>query len=376
MTVSLKGLTWDHPRGYAPLEAASTHYASLQDVHISWDKRSLKAFGDVPINTLAADYDLLVIDHPHMGIAAESGCLHPLDTLIDDGTLEQLARESVGPSHASYTYKGKQWALAVDAAVQVSCYRADLLTSPLPEDWQQVLELASSLHQDNLYLAIPLVPTDAMCSFLSLCASFGHPLSPTNFVSNAHAEAVLIFLKRLAECAHSNSLNWNPIHTYNAMSQGDEVAYCPLAFGYSNYARGSSDDAVLTFSNIPGVRGGLLGGAGIAVSRFSDHSQEAAEFAVWVSGNEVQAGVYVRAGGQPGNVMAWQDTDCNTLTNNFFKDTLATLEHAYMRPRDAGFVQFQEFMGERIHSFLRTEDNPKNCIQDLREAFEVRLEAS
>jgi multiple sugar transport system substrate-binding protein len=160
------------------------------------------------------------------------------------------------------------------------------------------------------------------------------------------------------------------------MTQGDEIAYCPLAFGYSNYARNSPDDAVLTFSGIPGVRGGLLGGAGVAISKFSEHSQKAAEFAVWVSSGEVQAGVYTHAGGQPGNLVAWQDDTCNALTNNFFRNTLATLEHAYMRPRDAGFVQFQEFMGERIHTFLRSEDNPKNCIQDLRDAFKVRLETN
>ncbi|MEM7737174.1 MAG: extracellular solute-binding protein [Deinococcota bacterium] len=376
MSLSLRGLTWDHPRGYAPLEAASTHYANSYDVQIHWDKRSLKAFGDVPINTLAADYDLMVIDHPHMGIATRSGCLHPLNELVDDVVVGQLAYESAGLSHQSYTYDDKQWALAVDAAVQASSYRADLLTYPLPEDWQQVLELASTLRKDNLYLAIPLVPTDTMCSFLSLCASFGYPLSKTDFVTNAQAEAVLIFLKRLAKRAHPNCLNWNPINTYDAMSQGDEIAYCPLAFGYSNYARGNSNGAVLTFSDIPGVRGGLLGGAGIAVSKFSEHSQEAAEFSVWVSGGEVQAGVYVEAGGQPGNVTAWQDDTCNALTNNFFKNTLATLEHAYMRPRDAGFVHFQKFMGNRIHTFLRSEDDPKNCIQDLREAFEVRLEPS
>ena len=39
-------------------------------VEITWEKRSLQAFADEPIDKLAERYDLLVIDHPWAGFAA------------------------------------------------------------------------------------------------------------------------------------------------------------------------------------------------------------------------------------------------------------------------------------------------------------------
>jgi len=78
--VKLRGMTWDHARGYDPMVATSDAYmATHPGVEISWEKRSLQAFADRPIADMAADYDLMVIDHPHVGEVAESGQLLALD---------------------------------------------------------------------------------------------------------------------------------------------------------------------------------------------------------------------------------------------------------------------------------------------------------
>jgi multiple sugar transport system substrate-binding protein len=135
----------DHPRGYQPLAASVGPYAAASDVQVSWDRRSLREFGDAPLDALAEEYDLLIVDHPHVGMAAESRCLLALDTCLDPGLLDALAQQSAGPSHASYTYAGHQWALAVDAAMQAGAYRPDLLDDPLPSTWEGVLALAERL---------------------------------------------------------------------------------------------------------------------------------------------------------------------------------------------------------------------------------------
>lgn len=85
----LKGMTWDHPRGYAPLERLSARYGERRGVDIAWDRRSLKDFGDSPVDVLARKYDLLVIDHPHVGISAEQGVLVPLDEWLDAAFLRK-----------------------------------------------------------------------------------------------------------------------------------------------------------------------------------------------------------------------------------------------------------------------------------------------
>jgi multiple sugar transport system substrate-binding protein len=74
--ITLRGITWNHPRGLDPLLAASDVYADLvTGVRVEWTTRSLSGFGEDPLIDLAASYDLLIIDHPFVGDAAASRCL-------------------------------------------------------------------------------------------------------------------------------------------------------------------------------------------------------------------------------------------------------------------------------------------------------------
>ncbi|MCG8385332.1 MAG: carbohydrate ABC transporter substrate-binding protein, partial [Cytophagales bacterium] len=68
--IELRGIAWDHPRGYEPLIALSEMYSEVHpEVRITWDVRSLKEFGDMPVEDLIGRYDLITIDHPYMGQA-------------------------------------------------------------------------------------------------------------------------------------------------------------------------------------------------------------------------------------------------------------------------------------------------------------------
>jgi multiple sugar transport system substrate-binding protein len=121
-------MTWKHDLGLAPMLATATEFREQHpEVLIEWEARSLYDFGEAPLAMLAEQYDLLVIDHPFTGQAAQEQCLLPLDEHVSDLQLHKLERESVGPSHRSYLFQGHQWALAIDAAAQVSGYRPDLL---------------------------------------------------------------------------------------------------------------------------------------------------------------------------------------------------------------------------------------------------------
>jgi multiple sugar transport system substrate-binding protein len=377
VTVRLHGITWDHPRGYQPLHASAEPYQQQTGVSVTWDKRSLKDFGDAPIDRLAEEYDLLIIDHPHVGLASASGCLLPLDDCLDAATLKTLAEQSAGPSHTSYFYHGRQWGLAIDAAMQASAYRADLLDEPLPDDWDAVISLGERLRSRGLYLVIPLCPTDAICSFLTLCANLGDPPGqmPGEMVSVETGQRALEILNALRDVAHPDSLDWNPIHTFDRMSSGDELAYCPLAFCYTNYARAGYKPHIVRFHNIPGVKGTILGGTGFAVSSRCRHPEAACAYGAWLCGAEVQRGLYLEEGGQPGNVIAWQDAAANRLTNNFFGATLATLEAAYVRPRHNGFVTFQERAGELINRHLRERSPVADCLASLRDLYAANYDA-
>ena len=76
----LRGITWNHTRGFVPKVATGQRFGELfPDTEIVWEKRSLQAFADFSIAALAQDYDLIILDHPSIGEAAEHGLVLPLD---------------------------------------------------------------------------------------------------------------------------------------------------------------------------------------------------------------------------------------------------------------------------------------------------------
>jgi multiple sugar transport system substrate-binding protein len=382
--VRLRGMAWDHVRGVAPMKAAAEEFWHARpEVSISWEARSLKDFEDYPIEPLAEAYDLVLMDHPFVGTGAEKGVLVLLDEWLPAEYMDDQKVNSVGPSYDSYTWGDHQWALAVDAAAQVSAYRQDLLEgvdAPVPEDWDAVLELIEAL-PDGMEVGMTLNPTHAYCCFLALCVNIGgHGFWGESGITPEVGRESLGFLRRLVPIVHSNSMEMSPIRLLNLMSSTDEVAYVPLTFGYSNYSREGFAPHPVRFTDIPRTTGepagGVLGGVGLAVSSFSEHRQEAVEFAAHAASREFQTGPYVESGGQPGYREAWTDPRANQLTNGFFEGTLRTLDHAYMRPRRPGYNSFQERAGETIHDHLRSGGNAQEVVRNLNRLYQESVKAS
>ncbi len=371
MTV-LRGITWDHPRGTGGLEAtASVYNQSHEETHVAWERRSLRDFGEQDLDDLAESYDLLIIDHPFVGLAAREGCLQPFDAVVPSEFLHLQHEQSVGPSHRSYEYAGHQWALAVDAAAQVSAFRPDLLDGP-PVDWDSVTELAL---RDGQRIAIPLTPTDAFASFMSLCANGGEPpfVHEDRIVSRDAGLHALSFLQRLGGLVNGVSFTLDPPGVLEMMSTTDEIAYAPLLFGYSNYSRPGFRPKPVRFADIPssgeGPTGSLLGGAGIAISSRCGDVRAAADYSMWVCQPEVQRGLYFESGGQPGNRVAWLDAGVNRKSGDFFTRTLATLTSAYLRPRYDGYVAVQSACGKIIREGLMSGGDLEKVYAELNSCY-------
>lgn len=377
--IELHGVSWNHPRGHDCMVATAEAYRAVApDVTIRWATRSLQDFADFPIQKLAETSDLLIIDHPFVGFAASDGCLLPLDDVVGPDVLADQAANSVGPSHRSYTYSGRQWALANDAAGHVSAFRPDLLDDlgGHPQSWDDVLRLAAARRNgDRARVGIPLIPVDALMTFLSICASFGAPpfADPERVVDRAAGRHALGVLRELAATAHPQSLDLNPPRMLDLAADTDEVAYVPALFGYSNYARPGFRRNLVRFGGVPlgaGTEpsGGVLGGAGIAVSSHSSHPEAAAAYAAFVVSPDVQRGIYFASGGQPGHRAAWTDPAVNAASSEFFADTLPALDRAYLRPRYDGFMAVQEEAGEAIHAWLRDGASKPDALLDRLDA--------
>ena len=366
----LKGMTWSHPRGYDPMVACSALWAEKTGVQIDWDKRSLQDFESFPVEELARAYDLIVIDHPHVGQITQEGCLAPLDLPGREAELAALAAGSVGASYPSYNWQGRQWAFPIDAATQVLAYRPDLIAAP-PATWAEVLELARAGR-----VLLPLRPPHSLMCFYTLAGNLGTPCRTEGELIGAEDGArVWEGLRELADLVPAACATQDPIAVFEQMAaERSPYAVAPLIYGYVNYAIAGFRPHLIRFADIAvagdtGPVGSALGGTGIAVSAFSKAREAATDFAFWVAGAEVQRGPFAAAGGQPGHAAAWEDDGVNTATAGFYRDTRATLEGAWVRPRHNGYMAFQEAASQRITAGLLAREAAGPVVTDLNTLF-------
>ena len=352
--ISLRGMTWDHTRGFDPMVVTSEVFCEerVPSLQIVWEKRSLQAFADRPIEDMANEFDLMVIDHPHVGDIASSGILLPFDGQGFDDRLETLAAQSVGVSHPSYNFDARQWALAIDAATPVSAYRADMIEFA-PKTWDEVVELAA-----DGQVIWPLIPINALMSYFNALSNCGYDFGdePIGVDLQVGAEA-LHLLKRVSDHIPQESFFLDPIGAYEWLSCRNSHSYCPYLYGYTNYSRQGYRPNLVSVANIPafgenGPVGSPIGGTGIAISARTKHKDLALEYAFWIASAECQSGLFFDAGGQPANKMAWTDDRRNAATSNFFKNTLETLEKSYLRPRHKGYMGFQDVAGDVVRDCL------------------------
>ncbi|MBN9021343.1 MAG: carbohydrate ABC transporter substrate-binding protein, partial [Rhizobiales bacterium] len=191
-------------------------------VEVVWDKRSLQDFESFPVDELARRYDLIVIDHPHVGVIVAGGSLAPLDGPGRAAELEALAAASVGPSFPSYTYAGHQWALPIDAAAQVQAFRPDLVADPA-RTWDAVMALAGEGK-----VLLPLRSPHSLMCFYTLAANLGSPCAtdgPGELIDVAAGTRVYAMIAALFARIDPAALAMDPIAVEERMAEaGSTIA--------------------------------------------------------------------------------------------------------------------------------------------------------
>lgn len=365
-------MTWRHPRGVDPMIATSEAWRLKTGIEINWEQRSLQDFESYPVEDLARDYDLIVIDHPHVGQIADENCILPLDQPERLADIADLAVNSVGLSFPSYHWRARQWALPIDAAAQVQAYRADALQGPVSH-WEEVMEMA----REGKVLVPMRAPHSLMC-FYTLAANLGSQCASepgSQIIEPEAGENVVNELAKLVVHIRPECWNMDPIAAleYLATGKGPEVL-TPFTYGYLSYAVDGLKPHRIAFSDIPvlghqGPVGSALGGTGIAVSAFSAHANEAIDYAFWVASEEVQKTIFAQAGGQPGHAAAWKDEAVNMPVHNFYRNTSATLEGAWVRPRHNGYMSFQAEGSSILATGLQSGYPAKRIIKELNAAY-------
>lgn len=361
--IHLRGMTWGHRRAIDPLvNTLPAFFSRHPEISIGWDARPLSGFEFTPIEALARTHDLIILDHPFMGSVAASGALVPLDGLV-------LAdADFIGPSLASYRMGGHLWAVPVDAATQVAVSRPDLLVSAraeAPRDWQGTLDLGARVAARGLRLAIGLRGVHALMTLFSLMAGAGRPweASPDGDIDrDAVLEAAGQINALLSYCP-PEALDWNSIELHDAMATRDDLVFCPAVYGYYTYAEADQRRPLSfhDFAGPAGRAGSTIGGTGLALSARCTEPDAALAYLRFAAELATQRGFALHHG-QPAHAAIWRDSAIDAGFGGAFGATAATFGPAWVRPRHAGYLGFQEVGGDLVEAHLRgTIDGPMLC---------------
>lgn len=374
----LKGITWNHTRGLLPMVATAQRFSELNpDIEISWEKRSLQEFADASIEDLAKRFDLLVIDHPWTGFGAANNTILPLSDYLSTEYIKDQETNTVGRSYGSYVFSDKLWALPIDAATPIAAARLDILEKQglkVPETYDDLLALSK-----KGLVAFAGIPVDSLMTFYSFCCSLGEApfQSQEKVISVTIGKKALQMHRELAQLIDPANFNRNPIQVYEAMINSDEIAYCPFAYGYSNYSRTGYGKNLLHFYDLVKLNDqpmiSSLGGTGLAVSAFSQHISEAIKYAEFTGSSPVQQNIFADNGGQPGHLQAWKNERINGITHDYFKNTLPALERAFLRPRYAGHMFFQDHAGDVVRDYLMNGGNEEDVLEKMNALYAKSL---
>jgi multiple sugar transport system substrate-binding protein len=363
ITGPLSILAWDHPRATAPLIACSEAWRQLTGEPLVITTRSLQSFGDdVP----AADgADLVLIDHPHVGRAAADGSIVALDGLLAADALEGLADDSAGPSHASYVYRERPWAVPVDASCQALALAADAVDAlPARPTWDDVVALSEDRRGR---VALPLSPAHAISALLSLIAARDGAVRGRRLTSLEVLEWATATLSALAAAGPDEAFEWEPPEALARLAAG-ELTCVPLVYAYVGY-----DVAWRPAPSFErhGRPGSILGGVGAAVLSGSADAGAAARLAAWLGSSPVQLEIVRVAGGQPATRSGWTAPGGDPL----FAEVLSTLEASRVRPSDPWWPAFQRAAGELLTRGLAERREPRRLAADLARAYHDHREA-
>jgi len=369
------GLTWDHPRGYDALAAAAAT-ARKSGLRIQWDRQPLEGFESAAIDRLAQEYDLLVIDHPHLGDALDKRCLQEISALFDPSRLAAWRDQSIGQSFSSYSYGAGQWALPLDAATQVAAWRPELSSDPAPSKWSDMLSYAQR-HPICLSLAGP----HAFLTLCSIATAFGAGMGDHQATLFMGGDMTAAWDMLSSLHAHSPAA-WrdkNPIALLHGMSATDEIAYCPLVYGYVNYAGPRGPGKRISFIDAPrgpgGAVGSVLGGTGIAITRRCQVTPALLRHLEHLMAPDTQTSFIPGHNGQPSARAAWADKALNAEYNGFYANTQRTLESAFVRPRFPGYTRFQLEASDAVRELLASHAAATAALSRLENLYRAAISA-
>ena len=366
MTVELRGLTWDHPRGYRPLEAFGAA-GGAPDVRVHWDRQPLSGFESEPLSGLAERYDLLIVDHPGLGAAVEAAAVLPIEDVFGARDLSRWRAASIGSTWESYRLHGLGWALPLDAAAQACLLRPDLLTGPPPATWSEVLELT-----ERAGVVLCVAGPHAGLTLLAMAGDRSH----NTLLNRDRAVRALELLRAVWRRSDQTAAALDPIEIHELLAGSNDLVCCPLVYSYATYGRSTDGRRQLGWAAAPRLAGSdlsggsTLGGTGLAVTqRAYDRVLSVTTYVRALLATATQLELVSSVGGQSATAAVWHSAAVDASWNGHYSATRAMVESAYVRPRFDGWIPFQDELSDRVREFLRSDADPVTTVEGIEKDY-------
>jgi multiple sugar transport system substrate-binding protein len=198
-------------------------------------------------------------------------------------------------------------------------------------------------------------------TFFTLCANLGRPCATEpgrSLIDRDTAKLAIDAIKALLNYCPSEALDWNSIELHDAMVAREDLVFCPAVYCYATYAEADIAHP-LRFSNLPGLvgpdpRGSTIGGAGLGISAKVKDREAAFAYARYLMESATQR-TFAAHHGQPARIDSWENPAIVRRFGGCYRDTRATMEGCWIRPRYAGYLAFQAEGGRLIEQHLRGE---------------------
>ena len=242
---SCAGITWDHERGRDPLLATAERVRGRDAGSASPGTCArCRASRMRSIPDLAQRYDLLVLDHPHIGEIVPTGALLPLDELLDAAFIADQAptrsgRATRATSGTATSGRSRSTLPGTSAPTGPTCSSASAPGCP-----RRGTTSGSSTRRPaagHARLASASKAVDTLATWLTLRRTPASSPTPDEERLAARATWRSSSSRRSRRLAEMPAPPTRSPGTRSSllehMATADDVVYCPILFGYSNYSR-------------------------------------------------------------------------------------------------------------------------------------------
>ncbi|WP_188455895.1 ABC transporter substrate-binding protein [Virgibacillus oceani] len=288
---------------------------------------------------------------------------------------------------ASATFDGKQWALPQFTDAGVFYYRTDIVKEP-PKTWDELIEQASKLKGEAGtefgYIFQSAQYEGLICNAIEFIASYGGQVVDEDNNVVVHSPETVKAIKKLQEIVNSdfvpdNILNFQETETENAWIEGKSVfarnwPYMQASSADEERSKVVDNVAMTTLPSGDAGSASTLGGWMTMINRYTEHPEEAWEFAKFLSGPEAQKIAATEGGRAPTLRDLYNDADVKESSALFANpDFVEVLENAVSRPVSPIYPEISDIMQIELSKALTGDQSAEDAAKNMQTKIEAAM---